>query len=843
MTAKRAFDLAVAAVALVVCAPLLLALALLVKLDSPGPAFFCGPRVGKDGRLFRLYKLRTMVEGAEHQGPPLTAEDDPRITRLGRSLRRRRLDELPQLVNVLKGEMSLVGPAPEDPGYVARYTPQQRRVLMVRPGVTGPARLAFSDEGRLLAAGRGDATYAESILPMKLDLDLAYVENPSFSNDLAMLGRAVSLFFPRHSVSFRRLVARRRVPWALLDGSVVAVAFGAALLLYRVDAPGAAGATASDHLRLGIAPLLVLYVAMNYAWGLHRRLWRFATVTEIRPILGSAATSTLAGALINRVAAVWHGELPLTLLLMGGFFAFCGFVALRYRARLLGIPRSWRLPGEKTRVRALIYGAGELGQVVAWRLLTCREGRAYQPVGFIDDDRAKLGLRVHGIEVLGNRSDLAGLVERERVELIIMAMNNVSGEKLRAIVSAAQQTSAQIKIARGSFDWAAAANGVPLVREVRVEDLLARPQASLDYAGCERTLGYKTVVVTGACGSIGSELCRKIASFSPRRLVAIDNNETGTYDLEIELRLKFPTLDLKVVVADVTNAPRMEALFREARPDVIFHVAAYKHVPLMEEYPEEAVRVNCLGTAIVLRNARRYRAERFVLVSTDKAVNPSSVMGATKRVAEMLVTSAAAEAQSSGQPSDRGLLCTTVRFGNVLASRGSVVPTFARQIELGGPVTVTHVDMTRYFMDISEAASLIIQAAVLTQGQDIFMLDMGERIRIDDLARKMIRMRGLRPEIDIPIQYTGMRAGEKLHEELAYADEEKEATDHPLIYRLKGERKPDTAVVQQALDRLLELAAVGAREQLVRELLQVSRSNRQGEGLPRSGHVPAVTVH
>jgi FlaA1/EpsC-like NDP-sugar epimerase len=469
--------------------------------------------------------------------------------------------------------------------------------------------------------------------------------------------------------------------------------------------------------------------------------------------------------------------------------------------------------------------------------MTRREGRAYQPVGFVDDDRAKLGLRVHGIEVLGNRSDLAGLVERERVELIILAMNNVSGEKLRSIVSLAQQTPAQIKIARGSFDWAAAAKGVPLVREVRVEDLLGRPQASLDYSACERTLGYKTVLVTGACGSIGSELCRKIASFSPRRLVAIDNNETGIYDLEIELRLKFPAVDLKVVVADVTNAPRMEALFRVARPDVIFHVAAYKHVPLMEAYPEEAVRVNCLGTAIVLRNARRYRAERFVLVSTDKAVNPSSVMGATKRVAEMLVMSAAAEARGTGQPGDGGLLCTTVRFGNVLASRGSVVPTFARQIELGGPVTVTHVEMTRYFMDISEAASLIIQAATLTQGQDIFMLDMGERIRIDDLARKMIRMRGLRPEIDIPIEYTGMRAGEKLHEELAYADEEKEATAHPLIHRLKGERKLEAGVVQQVLDRLLELAGTGAREQLVRELLEFSRSKQPSESaLVESDH-------
>jgi FlaA1/EpsC-like NDP-sugar epimerase len=282
--------------------------------------------------------------------------------------------------------------------------------------------------------------------------------------------------------------------------------------------------------------------------------------------------------------------------------------------------------------------------------------------------------------------------------------------------------------------------------------------------------------VTGACGSIGSELCRQIAGYSPRRLVAFDSNESGLYDLEIELRAAFPDADLATVVGDVTRRESIRAVMLDQRPEVLFHVAAYKHVPLMERFPQEAVRVNVLGTWTVLEEARLAGLSRFVFVSTDKAVNPSSVMGATKRLAERLVASPAAE----------GTIRTAVRFGNVLGSRGSVVPTFTKQIDMGGPVTVTDPRMTRYFMDVSEAASLIIQAAGFTTGGEVFMLDMGQSIRIDDLARKMIRMRGLRPDVDIEIRYTGMRAGEKLHEELTRSEEETSPTAHPLINRVSN---------------------------------------------------------
>ena len=812
---KRAVDVAVAVCGLVVLSPVVAVFALLVKLDSPGPAFYRGPRVGKGGRPFRIWKLRTMEIFADAVGPPLTAEDDPRITRLGHLLRRTRLDEVPQLVNVLVGEMSLVGPTAEHPTFVDRYTPEQRQVLSVRPGMTSPAALAFIDEERILAAGRGTSAYIDTVLPVKLDLDLAYVRQPSFALDLAILGRTLALVFPKQLVRVRRL-SHHPLFWALIDGPVVVISFTTAFGLYRLDGTGTTRTAAFPLAAASVLVLAALYVGWNYLLGLDRHLWRYAAVTDVGPIIASSAGATATALALNLALGMsgWS-PLPIGVLLLGGFLSYSGFSAVRFGGRLLP-GRPWKSFTSERRMRTLIYGAGEVGQLLAWRLRTREEGRNYRLVGFVDDDRAKRGLRVHGVEVLGNRADLAAIVERERIDLIVLAIANIAGERLRAIVSAVQETPAQIKVAPNSFGWMSPSNGLPLVREIRVEDLLGRPPAALDRVACRRTLGDKVVMVTGACGSIGSELCRQIAGFRPARLDIIDNNETGVYDLELELRARFPGVPVAANVADVTDRARMEALFRTTRPQVIFHVAAYKHVPLMEQFPEEAVRVNVLGTWNTLEQARRAGAERFVLVSTDKAVNPTSVMGATKRLAEMLVMSE----KGSRMDSQSGrLLGTAVRFGNVLGSRGSVVPTFARQIELGGPVTVTDPEMTRYFMDVSEAAGLIIQAAALTGGHDIFMLDMGERIRIDDLARKMIRMRGLRPEIDIRIVYTGIRPGEKLHEELTYEQEEKLPTAHPLITRLRGNGHPEGVRLRAAIDSLLDLAARGRREELITELL------------------------
>jgi FlaA1/EpsC-like NDP-sugar epimerase/lipopolysaccharide/colanic/teichoic acid biosynthesis glycosyltransferase len=827
---KRGFDFATAVISLLVFAPLFLVIALVIKRDSAGPVFYRGERVGRNGRRFRIYKFRTMVVGADRHGPGITGQDDPRVTRFGRRLRRARLDEVPQLINVLLGDMSLVGPRPEIPEMADRYPPLFRRLLALRPGLTGPASLAYRNEERLMETD--PSRYAQVILPERLALDMRYVLHRGFWADLRIIGRTIGAVFGLDSFAFRWLArsVRRHVPWLLLDAPVIAAAFYAALFLRLLDFPKSATSNYLGAMTRWILPVVLLYLVMTTLWGIHRRVWRFATAADVRPIFGATATATAIVLGLDFFSGSRGPRLlPLGVILLGGFFSACGMVLIRYRSRLLrGLASASRNGGEGT--RAIIYGAGDAGQHLALRLLTHESGEIYDLVGFVDDDPRKQGQRIHGLPVLGGRPDLTPIVTWRHIDLIIIAINNVRGEDLRQILSAAQQTSAQIRIIPNVFEVVSVANTAPFLREVRVEDLLGRQAVQLDRDACERVLRDKVVLVTGGCGSVGSELCRQVAQFEPKHLVILDNNETGLYDLELALRARFRQLRLSILVADVTESVRMDAVIGEVRPEVIFHAAAYKHVPLMQRFPQEAIRVNVGGTAVILEMARRHRAQYLVLVSTDKAVEPYSVMGATKRIAEMLVIGENGNGASDGWATR----CAVVRFGNVLGSRGSVVPTFSRQIDLGGPVTVTHPDMTRYFMDVSEAAGLIIQAASFTHGGDIFMLDMGERIRVDDLARKMIRLRGLRPEIDIPIVYTGVRAGEKLHEELVSPEEGRERTEHPLVHRVRSATPGmPNSELRIAVQRLLELAANGKQNVVIDEVMTLARgSNDERIGVP-----------
>jgi FlaA1/EpsC-like NDP-sugar epimerase len=455
--------------------------------------------------------------------------------------------------------------------------------------------------------------------------------------------------------------------------------------------------------------------------------------------------------------------------------------------------------------RAVVYGAGELGQLLVRRLRTHADGRSYRIIGFLDDDPRKHGLTVHGIKVVGGRAVLRQFVAKEKVDVIVLAMGSTIGSDVRDILALAQGTAAQIKVAHDVVNWMGDRYSAALLRDMRAEDLIGRQATGLDQARCHDLVGGKIVFVTGACGSIGSELIRQILGLEPARIVAVDMNESGLYDLAVEVKALKAEVEMRVVVADVTNRRRMLDLVRLEHPEVIFHVAAYKHVPLMELYPHEAAWTNVWGTWVMADAAAQNGSAHFVLVSTDKAVNPSSVMGATKRMAELLVHGSH-DARNSGHTTSK-VQMTVVRFGNVLGSRGSVIPTFERQIELGGPVTVTHSDMTRYFMHPEEAAALIVEAASLSTGDDVFMLDMGDRIRIEDLAYKMIRLRGLRPNVDIPLEYIGLRPGEKLHEELIYGHELRHETAHPRVFQIESQTTPP--LLWARLERLIREFATG----------------------------------
>jgi len=630
---------------------------------------------------------------------------------------------------------------------------------------------------------------------------------------------------PGHFRTRVAAIARRFFPWVVIDLPLVWFAYALALLVRGVTA------TLEYEPALWFAVLASLVVvACNEAFGIYRRWWRFATSQDLVPLTVSMGCATVAIVGLN---LAWPGfrPMPLSVVFLGGFFAICGMTAARYRSKpLAAIRRTWRrltAPPADGVTRVLIVGAGEAGQHLGWQLQNGPLAERHHVVGFVDDDRRKHGMLIHGRKVFGDRHTIPGVVERERIDLIVLAIHTIAGRELRDIVQICQETPAQIKSLPSALapiqGDAVRSTGGPLGEslfgDLTFEDLLGRRSVQIDRDQCRHLVRGKTVLVTGASGSIGSELCRQLAELRPGRLIMLDTNESGIHDLSVELQgFRSDDTTLVPVVGDVTHERRLRALFAGEHPQLVFHAAAYKHVPLMEEYPEEAVRVNVGGTRLMMRLAGEYGAETFVLVSSDKAVEPSSVMGATKRVCELLGTTRRA----------RGTHYTAVRFGNVLASRGSVVPTFARQIDMGGPVTITDPGMSRYFMSIAEAASLIVQAANFTTGSDVFLLEMGEEINIADLARRMIRLRGLRPDVDIPIVVTGPRPGEKLREVLHSDDEHTQPTPHPQVVRVLGVRWPlSLAELDETVNELLGIAGDGDREEVRRLLWSVARDGAE----------------
>ncbi|MGM9612176.1 MAG: polysaccharide biosynthesis protein, partial [Butyricicoccus sp.] len=442
---------------------------------------------------------------------------------------------------------------------------------------------------------------------------------------------------------------------------------------------------------------------------------------------------------------------------------------VRYTYRIL---RRFRSRPRADRCPTMLIGGGAGGALVLRELQRSAHSRN-KVVCIIDDDPNKQGTYLLGVRIVGGREDIVRYAEHYGIKDIIFALPSVPVRERRAIVELCQQTRCRIRTIPGLYQLASGQVRVSQLRDIAVEDLLGRDRVQVDLKQIGSVIAGKTVLVTGGGGSIGSELCRQIAAQNPRQLIIFDIYENNAYDIQQELKYQYPTLNLIVWIGSVRDDARVDQLFRTFRPQIVCHAAAHKHVPLMEDSPNEAVKNNVFGTWNIAHMADRYGAETFVLISSDKAVNPTNVMGATKRICEMIV-------QVMNKHS--ATCFTAVRFGNVLGSNGSVIPLFQRQIAHGGPVTVTHKDIIRYFMTISEAVSLVLQACAYAQGGEVFVLDMGDPVRIDDLARNMIRLCGLEPDVDIPIVYTGLRPGEKLFEELLMQDEGLDKTPNELIF-------------------------------------------------------------
>ncbi len=547
--------------------------------------------------------------------------------------------------------------------------------------------------------------------------------------------------------------------------------------------------------------IAIVFVSTCYGFGVYQRIWTRTSGHGITVIINAAISATVIIVGVSFFFSV--RPIPLRFLFLGNLLVFGGLVAIRFRSRM-ATSFVWRWNAvirrefPEPRSRVLIIGAGESGQTLAWRLMHRFNTHHYQVVGFIDDDPDKQNMYVEGVRIVGMRQDIEQVAERLDIDLIVVAIHNISGPDFRDVLTACENTKALIKVVPDLEAMVSARQSAVLLRDVQAEDLIGRSMVTRHEAVDLTPITNKVILITGAAGSIGSELSRQIIQYQPTRTILLDNNESGLHDLLTELQSKHPGIDIVAALVDITMRGALRSIFEKHQPQIVFHAAAYKHVPMLEYYPREALRVNIGGTRNVAELAREFDVERFVLISTDKAVNPSSIMGASKRICELML-------HALSQDETCHTLFTSVRFGNVLGSRGSVVPTFNRQIDSGGPVTVTHQEMTRYFMSIPEAVNLIMHAACLTHGNDIYVLRMGEVVRIVELAERMIRLRGLRPYKDIEIKFTGMRPGEKMHEELFHGAEVALETVHPKIMKVDtGDTVADWTAFWEQVDQLLQ---------------------------------------
>lgn len=568
---------------------------------------------------------------------------------------------------------------------------------------------------------------------------------------------------------------------------------------------------------------LAIKIPVFYSFGLYRQYWRYASANELIQIFGSVAVSTVILMTVfwslRYTGILFAGGFPRSIPLLDGLLSILVVGATRFSIR---IAEYWsdRTQAADNRRRVLIVGAGNSGAMIVRELRSSRRLHLV-PVGFVDDDRNKQSMRILGVPVLGARAQLDTLIKTYAIDECIIAMPTAPGEVIRQVVRVCEARKIGYKTVPGMFELISGQVSVTRLRDVQIEDLLRREPKQVDMSAVSTQLAGRRVLVTGAGGSIGSELCRQILRARPAQLIMVGHGENSLFVLMTELRRiqaanpQLSGLQLHCVVADVRDRPRMDRVFLKCKPEIVFHAAAHKHVPLMESNPEDAITNNVLGTRNLVELSETHGVAQFVMVSSDKAVNPVSVMGVTKRVAEKIVTEAA---HRSGRP----FVC--VRFGNVLGSRGSVVPLFLQQIANGGPVTVTHPEMTRYFMTIPEAVQLVLQAATLSHKGELFVLDMGQPVRISDLARDLIELSGYRVGLDIEITYSGLRPGEKLFEELFLETEKYQTTAHSSIFvanqdfveREGGLAKGGGPEFWQQIDCLIEAASSGKSDDIQR---------------------------
>jgi len=554
-----------------------------------------------------------------------------------------------------------------------------------------------------------------------------------------------------------------------------------------------------------IAITIISFLTLYFS-SLYNKMWQYASMSELYSIFKATITINIIFVIYIYFFRVGFPRSIIAINLMTDIFLLGG---LRFALRLLKEYLN-KNQNKKADTRVLIIGAGDAAEMVI-REMQKHPELGKNIIGLVDDDPSKQSLEIHGKKVLGKRNKIPQIIKEYGVKEVIIAIPSADGKTIKELYELSNLKDVKVEIVPGVYEILKGDVSLNQIREVKVEDLLRRKQVDLITDEISAYLENKKVLVTGGGGSIGSELCRQVAKFDPEELVIFDINENNTYFLERDLLNEHPNLKVKSIIGSIRDQNKLDKLFSEYNPDVIFHAAAHKHVPLMETSPEEAVKNNILGTKNLVETADKYEVERFVLISTDKAVNPTNVMGASKRAAEMIV-------QTINNKSETKFMA--VRFGNVLGSQGSVIPLFKKQIAEGGPVTVTHKDITRYFMTIPEASQLVIQAGAIGSGGEVFVLDMGEPVKIMDLAEDLISLSGLTPYEDIDIEVIGLRPGEKLYEELLSESEDNISTEHERIF-INNLETVDKQFLDKHLDKLRSLAEDAEAVEIISALVNL----------------------
>ncbi len=792
---------------LVLLLPILLLIGIVSLVLQGRPIIFRQERVGKDFENFIIFKFRTIKNFSSNK---LFSDGGGihQATRWGRFLRKTKLDELPQLMNVIKGDMRFIGPRPEIPEYVDSNT--FSFLNDIKPGLSGFSSILFRNESEVVSMIDSKDPY-KTILKIKVCLDNYYVNKKGFYQDLKLVGiTIVSLFLPKKTGHYmllkllniqdadyqiRDLVNKVKIKKIknnkfrensssnyriLILSDIISVlsAFMLALFIkYDFKLPTL---LLDSKIYNILGALIGIKLSFFYFFDLYKGMWRYTSILDMLNIAKANISGTAISILL--IPSLLNGQNILLSTFIIDFMLSFGFVSLsRLGIRLvyshLINPRPYKIEFSK---RVILIGSDSNGQFICKELLNDSK-HLMDPVGFLDDNKKYQGRMIHGIPVLGKVSDLNDYVNEYDEALICCP--NVPRKQLHRIIEICKTAGKPYRTIPSIEEVVSGKLTLNQIKEVSIIDLLGRNEVTLNEGLIKDYITGKRILITGAGGSIGSELVRQCIKFEPALLVMLDNSEYNLFQIEREILEKRSSVLTKPLLTNVRDIDIMSKVFTEYEPQIIFHAAAYKHVSMQEAFPWEAVETNVHGTTNLVNLSLKHNIEKFVLVSTDKAVKPINVMGATKRLAELICQAADEDCSTSFM---------AVRFGNVLGSSGSVIPIFQEQIKAGGPITITDPDMERYFMSITEAAQLILQSGGIGKGGEIFALDMGRPIKILDIANDLIKLSGLEPDIDIPISFIGTRQGEKKNEELVLDSESFHKTVHEKIYEIRSSISKET---------------------------------------------------